>query len=86
MHHNMKKLIHYLALISLLSSTVSTACAWSDEEQEIIDYVAKAWDAWMEAVEKNDPEIFAAEFWEDVPYPGGDEYVFRTIISLLEND
>jgi hypothetical protein len=33
---------------------------WSPEQQEVIDHIIGAWNAWMEAVEKNNPEIWTA--------------------------
>ena len=91
----MKKIVHYLFLVCLFSYTATTACAWSDEEQEIIDYVTSAWDAWMEAVEKNDPEIWVKKanidqnysmWWTDDGVPRGLNTVKRDWKSICDTD
>ena len=31
---------------------------WTEEEQELLDHMEMAWDAWLEAVKKNNPQIW----------------------------
>jgi hypothetical protein len=46
------------AFIVLLISCPLYSQTYSQEEQGLIDHITNCWDAWMEGVEKNNPEIW----------------------------
>ena len=60
----MKKLIRTLSLravllVTPLFFTVNVhAQNWSEEEQGLLDFLEMSWDAWMEAIKKNDPDVW----------------------------
>lgn len=56
-HRRFPKNVSAVLVIMLLSSTLF-AQTYSKEEQGLIDQVIHCWDAWMEGIEKNDPEIW----------------------------
>ena len=63
-------------VLSLFAFTVLPAThtahaqQWSDEEQELLDFLESSWNVWMEAIKKDDPEIWikAANAPENLSY------------------
>ena len=59
----MKTRILSLIALALTSALFSAQPArWSAEQQEILNHLTMSWNAWMEAVEKNDPDIYFKKF------------------------
>jgi hypothetical protein len=55
----MKAIIRSLIALVITTALFSAQPArWSAEQQEILDHITVCWNAWVEAAEKNDPEIW----------------------------
>jgi hypothetical protein len=54
----MKRQLLFTIISMLILPVINIAQNWTKEEQEVLDNVEMCWDAWMEAVEKNDMEIW----------------------------
>ena len=91
----MKCTIITLGMIFCTLSQNLLAQNWTAEEQGLIDHIKMAWDAWEEAIEKNDPDIWynkvrPAEdysmWWTEESFPQGYSGLKRDWESVLERN
>ncbi len=82
----MRHLLKTLTFVILLVPFTSSAQHWTEEEQELIDHIIMDWNAWMEAIEKNDIEIWLTKsprvenakwWWTEEGAPSDAEWVRR---------
>ena len=82
--------------VMMLISSSMYCQTYSKEEQGLIDHVTNCWDAWMEGVEKNDPQIWyekcpskpdASMWWTQDGAPQPIDWVQRNwdIVSAVDS-
>ena len=91
----MKKTLTISLILMFAFSLVSTAQNWTKEEQEVLDNVEMCWDAWMEAIEKNDMEIWFKKcpsadnysmWWTENGFPSNNRGDRRNFDHFVESD
>ena len=90
----MKLLLLVVLVTYFLLPITALAQSWTEQEQELLDHIAICWDAWLEGLEKNKPEIWVEKcntnekysmWWTDQGAPEGLDVIkrnfetFRTI-------
>ena len=90
------KLSLSISLASCILLPLTTfAQTWNEQEQELLDHIAMCFDAWMEAVDQNDPGIFVDKahpakdslyWWTAEGAPGGWDAVKRDWESIHTTD
>jgi hypothetical protein len=55
---DMRSTICVILSLAVIWPAATSAQSWSKEEQGLLDHIKMCWDAWMEAVDKNDPDIW----------------------------
>jgi hypothetical protein len=88
-------LVLALSLVLLLASGAS-AQSWTEEEQAVLDTLKTCWDAWQEATQQEDFDVWLSKcqpapnysmWWTDLGAPVGPEFdrrMFDFISSLNE--
>jgi hypothetical protein len=84
-----------LLVLCIIFPFTALAQTWSEQEQELLDHIAMCWDAWMEAVDQNNPEIYAEKsndaknsimWWTDQGAPAGFDAARRNWESIRTTD
>ena len=90
----MRHLLFTSLLLCLFLPRTAFAQTWTAEEQDVLNTIEMCWDAWMEAVQQNDPEIWFAKcrpadnysMWWDAGTPEGPRQIRRDWDSIRQVD
>jgi ketosteroid isomerase-like protein len=91
----MRSSILALWAIALAIPSAASAQQWTPEEQELIDNIKMCWDAWMEAVQAVDVEIYyqkcpqaedVSMWWTDFGAPEGRQMARRNFQQIATVD
>jgi hypothetical protein len=84
-----------LLVLCIILPFTAFAQTWSEQEQELLDHIAMIWDAWMEAVDQKNVEIFVEKsnqaknslmWWTTQGAPEGLDAVRRNWESISTTD
>jgi len=79
----------------ILIPLTTLAQTWNEQEQELLDQLETCWDAWMEAVEQNNPELWIEKcnpaknysmWWTEEGAPQGIDAVKRDWETIRKVD